>query len=92
MNSQTKMKVEIWSDIMCPFCYIGKRNFETALAEFSDKDKIEVEWKSFQLDPSLSRDGKDKIQEYMARQKRMSVSEVKSMNRLSKRLIAKGLR
>ena len=39
------MKIEIWSDVMCPFCYIGKRNFETALADFPDKDKIEVEWK-----------------------------------------------
>ena len=43
------MKVEIWSDIMCPFCYIGKRNFETALAQFADKESVEVEWKSFQL-------------------------------------------
>lgn len=47
------MKVEIWSDIMCPFCYIGKRRFEKALAQFPQKDKIMVEWKSFQLDPSL---------------------------------------
>jgi len=47
------MKIEIWSDIMCPFCYIGKRNFETALSQFTHKDKIEIEWKSFQLDPSI---------------------------------------
>lgn len=45
------MKVEIWSDVVCPFCYIGKRNFEKALDQFVDKDKIEVEWKSYQLDP-----------------------------------------
>ena len=45
------MKVEIWSDVVCPFCYIGKRHFENALVQFSDKDKIEVEWKSYQLDP-----------------------------------------
>ena len=38
------MKVEIWSDIMCPFCYIGKRNFEAALNEFSGKDEIEIEY------------------------------------------------
>jgi predicted DsbA family dithiol-disulfide isomerase len=46
------MNVEIWSDVMCPFCYIGKRKFEKALAQFSHKDKINVIWKSFQLDPT----------------------------------------
>lgn len=49
----SKMRVEIWSDIMCPFCYIGKRNFEKALSQFSNSDKVEVEWKSFQLDPMM---------------------------------------
>jgi len=38
---------------MCPFCYIGKRYFEAALAQFPEKDDIEVEWKSFQLDPAI---------------------------------------
>lgn len=47
------MNIEIWSDIMCPFCYIGKRNFEAALAQFAGKDQVVLEWKSFQLDPSL---------------------------------------
>lgn len=47
------MKIEIWSDVMCPFCYIGKNNFEQALQKMSFKDEVEVEWKSFQLDPSL---------------------------------------
>jgi predicted DsbA family dithiol-disulfide isomerase len=47
------MKVEIWSDVMCPFCYIGKNNFEQALNKLPFKDQVEVEWKSFQLDPSL---------------------------------------
>lgn len=46
-----KMKIEIWSDIVCPFCYIGKRNFEKGLAAFSHPEAIEVEWKSYQLDP-----------------------------------------
>ena len=44
------MKIEIWSDVVCPFCYIGKRHFEAALAQFTGKNKIEIEWKSFQLD------------------------------------------
>jgi predicted DsbA family dithiol-disulfide isomerase len=46
------MNVEIWSDVMCPFCYIGKRKFETALEQFPHKDKINIIWKSFQLDPT----------------------------------------
>ncbi|MES2133457.1 MAG: DsbA family oxidoreductase [Bacteroidota bacterium] len=50
------MKVEIWSDVMCPFCYIGKRKFEKALNEFPDKNNIEIIWKSFQLDPTTVTD------------------------------------
>lgn len=51
---EKKMKVEIWSDIMCPFCYIGKRKFEAALVLFPQRDSIEVVWHSFQLDPSIT--------------------------------------
>lgn len=54
------MKVEIWSDIVCPFCYIGKRNFETALEALPFRDEIEVEWKSFQLDPTTPKTPTDK--------------------------------
>lgn len=46
------MKIEVWSDIVCPFCYIGKRKLEEALAEFPHKEEVEVEFKSYQLDPS----------------------------------------
>jgi predicted DsbA family dithiol-disulfide isomerase len=46
------MKVEIWSDVICPWCYIGKRRFEQALALFDGRDDVEVEWRSFELDPS----------------------------------------
>ncbi|WP_262497412.1 DsbA family protein [Mucilaginibacter auburnensis] len=50
------MKVQIWSDVMCPFCYIGKRRFEKALDWFENSKDIEVEWKSFQLNPHLKTD------------------------------------
>jgi predicted DsbA family dithiol-disulfide isomerase len=53
VNNSEKMKVEIWSDVMCPFCYIGKRKFEAALAQFEYKDEVEVVWKSFQLQPDM---------------------------------------
>ena len=46
------MKVEIWSDVVCPWCYIGKRRFEQAMAAFAHRDGIEVEWKAFELDPT----------------------------------------
>jgi predicted DsbA family dithiol-disulfide isomerase len=50
------MKVEIWSDILCPWCYIGKREFEKALEQYAHKDKVEVIWHSFELDPQALRD------------------------------------
>ena len=48
------MKVEIWSDVVCPWCYIGKRRFESALGQFAHRDEVEVEWRSFELDPSTA--------------------------------------
>ena len=50
------MNVEIWSDVMCPFCYIGKRKFENALEQFPQKENINIIWKSFQLDPTTVTD------------------------------------
>lgn len=47
------MDVKIWSDVRCPFCYIGKRKFEMALDKFSEKNGVNVIWQSFELDPRL---------------------------------------
>ncbi len=47
-----KMTIEIWSDVLCPWCYIGKRQFEKALEKFQHKDKVTVIWKSYELDPN----------------------------------------
>jgi predicted DsbA family dithiol-disulfide isomerase len=49
--------VEIWSDVVCPWCYIGKRRFEAALARFEHADEVEVVWRSYELDPTAPRDG-----------------------------------
>ncbi|HLY25994.1 MAG TPA: DsbA family oxidoreductase [Aggregatilineales bacterium] len=49
------MRVEIWSDIVCPWCYIGRRRFEKALARFEHRDQVEIVWRSFQLDPNWPR-------------------------------------
>jgi predicted DsbA family dithiol-disulfide isomerase len=47
--------VEIWSDVICPWCYIGKRRFERALADFEHADDVEVMWRSYELDPRAPR-------------------------------------
>ncbi|MGV3629633.1 MAG: DsbA family oxidoreductase [Bacteroidota bacterium] len=61
-----KIHVEIWSDVVCPFCYMGKRKFELALEDFAHRDAVEIEWKSFQLDPgTVSQPGKD-VYDYLA--------------------------
>lgn len=73
------MKIEIWSDVMCPFCYIGKRNFEKALAQFTEKEKIEIVWKSFQLDASVPDIATESYEEYLVKRKGLSVEQVKGM-------------
>ena len=47
------MQVEVWSDVVCPWCYIGKRRLESALEQFPHRDQVEIVWRSFQLDPSI---------------------------------------
>ena len=66
MKMENKLKVQIWSDIMCPFCYIGKRRIEEALTLFEHKDAVEIEWKSFQLDPSFIASADDNMVEHLA--------------------------
>jgi protein disulfide-isomerase len=79
---ENKMKVEIWSDIMCPFCYIGKRNFETALSQFANKELIEVEWKSFQIDPAIPEVSKyqNDMYRFVADRKGISYEQSKKMH------------
>jgi protein disulfide-isomerase len=69
------MKVEIWSDVMCPFCYIGKRKFEAALAQLDGASNVELIWKSFQLDPDLHPATKQNTYQYLAERKGMSYDE-----------------
>lgn len=59
------LKVQIWSDVLCPFCYIGKRQFENAASELAGEVKIELEWKSFQLDPSAKTDASKKAIDHL---------------------------
>lgn len=74
------MKVEIWSDINCPFCYIGKRKFENALKDFEQKDKIEIVWRSFQLDPEMKPVTGQSVHQYLANRKGVTLEKGKEMN------------
>lgn len=62
----SELAVEIWSDVACPWCYIGKRRFESALAEFEHRDRIRVRWRSFELDAAAPRVCDPKVS-YVAR-------------------------
>jgi len=73
------MKIEIWSDVMCPFCYIGKKNFEQALEKLPFKDEVEVEWKSFQLDPTLDPTETKTTAEYFREKKGLPEEQAKQM-------------
>lgn len=74
------MKVEIWSDYACPFCYLGKRRFEKALELFQHKDEVEVIFRSFELDPSMSKEVQSSMQELLAAKYGMSIEEAKAAN------------
>lgn len=74
------MTVDIWSDIVCPFCYIGKRKFENALKDFAQKDNVEIVWHSFQLDPDMQQVPGQTLHEYLAKRKGTTAAAGKKMN------------
>ena len=61
------MKIEIWSDVVCPWCYIGKRRIENALARFEHADEVEVHWRSYELDPGAPTTPTEKTGPMLAR-------------------------
>jgi len=75
-----RMKVEIWSDVVCPFCYVGKRRFEKALATFPNADEVEVVWRSFQLDPDAPRRSPGTLEERLAAKYGLSLEQARQMN------------
>ncbi|MBT2701263.1 DsbA family oxidoreductase [Bacillus sp. ISL-40] len=74
------MKIEVWSDYVCPFCYIGKRRLEVALDQFPHRDQVEVEFKSFELDPNSPKNIGQNIHEVLAKKYGMSVEKAKEAN------------
>ncbi|MEY2938921.1 MAG: hypothetical protein RL062_1510 [Bacteroidota bacterium] len=72
------MEVHIWSDIACPFCYIGKRHLEKALEDF--EENVDIHWHSFQLDPSITAEQAGvPVSQYLAESKGMSESQMSQM-------------
>ena len=69
------MRVEIWSDVTCPFCYIGKRNFESALSEFKGTESIEIIWKSYELAPGFKTDAAKNVHQFLAAHKEISLEQ-----------------
>jgi predicted DsbA family dithiol-disulfide isomerase len=74
------MKVEIWSDIACPWCYVGKRRFESALRQFEHAPEVEVVWRSFELDPNAPRTHAESQDELLAKKYGMPVEKARAMN------------
>lgn len=74
------MKIEVWSDIACPFCYIGKRKLEHALGQFADRDQVQVVYRSFELDPNADAAGGPNIHQMLADKYGMSLDQAKQMN------------
>jgi len=87
------MKVEIWSDVVCPWCYIGKRHFELALAQFEARDQVEVVWRSFELDPAHPHDAGGSLPEALAAKYGSTVEQAQAMiDGMSERAARVGLR
>ncbi|MFT6210052.1 MAG: putative DsbA family dithiol-disulfide isomerase [Bacteroidia bacterium] len=79
LNQEDKMRIEVWSDVVCPFCYIGKTHFNEALAQFAEKENIEFVWKSFQLNPNLKTNLDKTLYEHLSESKGIPIEQAKSM-------------
>ncbi|HRI70309.1 MAG TPA: DsbA family oxidoreductase [Polyangium sp.] len=76
-----KLRIDIWSDIACPWCYVGKRRLEAALAQFPDRDSVEIVWRAFELDPSAPRvrDKSISVAQRLAQKYGTSTAQAQSM-------------
>lgn len=87
------MHVEIWSDVACPWCYVGKRRFEAALERFGGADAVEVTWRSFELDPEAPASVPGTAAEHLAAKYGRTLEEARGMNaQLTEVAAGEGLR
>ncbi len=75
-----KITVEVWSDVVCPFCYVGKKKLEKAINELEANQQVEVIWKSFQLDPNFPKDQAFPSTQYLAERKGYPIDQVRAMS------------
>jgi predicted DsbA family dithiol-disulfide isomerase len=75
----TKMKVEVWGDVTCTFCYTAKRKFDEALSQFKYKDKIEIVWKSFEVAPELKTDPDKRFPRFLSELKKIDLKQAEEM-------------
>ncbi|HJE60138.1 MAG TPA: DsbA family oxidoreductase [Nocardiopsis listeri] len=87
------MRIEVWSDIVCPWCYIGKRRLERALADFEHADEVEVLWRSFQLDPTFPQGVSEPVYDSLAKKMNAPREQVQAMTEQVQQVAAQeGLR
>jgi predicted DsbA family dithiol-disulfide isomerase len=77
---EQRLKVEIWSDVVCPWCYIGKRRLESALARFEHRDEVDVTWRSFELNPGAPTEEHSGLAERLAAKYGMTLEQAKAAN------------
>jgi predicted DsbA family dithiol-disulfide isomerase len=73
------MTIDVWSDIACPYCYIGKHHLEAALQQFPHNNQVQIIWHSFELDPGAPTDSKENLYEMIARKYGVSIEQAKTM-------------
>jgi predicted DsbA family dithiol-disulfide isomerase len=76
---EEKIKIEIWSDVVCPFCFLGKKKMEQAIAKLNAEDKVEIIWRSFQLDPDFQKKVSLPSIQYLSERKGYPVDQIKGM-------------
>jgi predicted DsbA family dithiol-disulfide isomerase len=86
------MNVDVWSDVVCPWCYVGKRRLEAAVAAFPHRDELAIRWRSFELDPTAPRRREVSPSEHLGRKYGMTAEQVAaSWERLTALAAAEGL-
>lgn len=75
-----KIKIEIWSDVVCPFCYVGKKKLEQAINKLDANDKVEIIWRSFQLDPNFPKNEAIPSTQYLVQKRGYPADQVNAMS------------